>query len=934
MAISILPLSKHSSSSDVRKAFIEFFESKQHTFVPSSSTIPIGDATILFTIAGMAQFKAALAGQEIRPYKRATNSQKCIRIGDLDDVGKDGRHLTMFEMLGSWSFGDYYKEQAIEWAYEFVKDYLKFDLQKLWVSVHTSDIEAEQLWEKTGHPKSRIVKLGDKDNFWAMGPTGPCGPCTELHVDQGPEVGKCNDKKFDCKAGPGCDCDRFLEFWNLVFMQYDRQADGALKELKSKSVDTGAGLERMTALLQQKTNAFEIDSLVEIKHAIAAQAQVVQDNLTRTSLNVIADHIRTLCFTLSDGVTFSNTGRGYVLRRVLRRAVRHAHLLAPQYSKQESFLEKIVPVVVQIFGKFYPELQENMSRVQEQIKNEEIRFVATIESGLLKFNEFVAQNTKNGLSVLSGVQVFTLHDTFGFPADLTQILCEEMGLSINFVEFEACMQAQKDKSREDAKFYKADKDNSPFIEIQKANQSNETLFTGYNLSKNNYPVYSYEVLPSDVSRFRLLKNGNLELVLFKNLFYPEGGGQESDAGFMTIGKFKFEVVDVRKTPSHIAHVLQPLEEITLQKEMFEKEFHEILKNTSIFCEISLSQRLQSQKNHTATHLLHKALQIVLGDGVRQAGSFVSSKGLRFDFTHSKAISPQEKKQIEHLVNLEISKCTQIQTHENVPLEKAKNMGAMAIFNEKYDSAVRVLEVPSFSMELCGGTHVLNTSEIGLFKIISEGSVTAGVRRIEAITGEVAFQYLNEAENTMQSLALDFKCAPLDVVHKVNLLRLREKELLKNIEVFKAQKTASFVKELLNSSEENERTESTLNSNFLYKQNKPENTPVFCYVPQTGRLEFVNHSQELESLVDTLQNSVKGVVLVAVNFEEKINLLCAIHSSVSEKYSAGNIIKEVCGKFAGKGGGRREFARGSIALNGASNSHKEIFESVKTLLKSI
>jgi alanyl-tRNA synthetase len=678
-------------SREVRKKFIEFFNQKNHTFVPSSSTIPVGDKTILFTIAGMAQFKDALTGVEKRPYNRATNSQKCIRIGDLDDVGKDGRHCTMFEMLGSWSFGDYYKKDAIQWAYELVSDVFKFPMDKLWVSVHDSDSEAADIWHKTGMPKERIVRLGDKDNFWTMGPTGPCGPCTELYLDQGPELGKCDVKGFDCKAGPGCDCDRYLEFWNLVFMQYDKKEDGTLEELPFKSVDTGSGLERVTALLQGKPSAFEIDSFEGIRSAILQRAQIPAARTAheKESLNVVSDHIRTLTFTLADGANFSAEGRGYVLRRVLRRAVRHAHRLNPSLPKGQSFLADIVPAVVEEFGEFFPEIQQQMKRVQELIRNEEARFVATLESGLSKFQSFVNEARAQGRNMLMGEEVFILHDTFGFPSDLTRVLCEETGLKADLDGFVRCMQAQKEKSRAEAKFYKFDQDDSPWVELNGLAQGALKTFAGYGFNEANTNVagraaFSVALPAKNMARVRQLKNKYFELWLAHSPFYPEGGGQVSDSGWVRVkssdgNDVEFEIVDVRKSAAAIVHLLRHPEWSSSEAEGVTSETLKGLFSKDALALVDMKNRLATMRNHTATHLLHKALQVVLGDGVRQAGSYVGPEGLRFDFSHPTAVTREQLTRVEELVNAEILKNTGVRTHENVRLDDAKKMKTQCAF---------------------------------------------------------------------------------------------------------------------------------------------------------------------------------------------------------------------------------------------------------------
>ena len=882
-------------TNEIRQKFIQFFESKQHTFVPSASTIPVGDQTILFTIAGMTQFKSCLTGEEIRSYKRAMNAQKCIRVGDLDDVGKDGRHLTMFEMLGSWSFGDYYKKDAIQWAYEFVRDELKLNLNQFWATVHHTDDEAYQIWKSIGVPENRIVHLGDKDNFWAMGPTGPCGPCSELYLDQGEKVGRCTEKNFDCKKGPGCDCDRYLEFWNLVFMQFNRHEDGTLTDLPMKSVDTGAGLERMAALVQGKSTAFEIDGFVNIKKTILklfglGESIEALNKEQQQSLNVLSDHIRMLCVTLADGARFSNEGRGYVLRRVLRRAVRYANKLKANTNKSTSFLSQLVNSVVQELGQFYPEITLNQKRIEEEIALEEIKFNSTLESGLAKFNGFVQEAHKKSKKIISGEDVFILHDSFGFPSDLTRILCEENGLSADLEGFGKHMQEQKERSRAEAKFYKFDLDDSPWVELNSSHQNEMKEFDGYVVKEK------IQIPSINIKKVRQLKNKYFELVMAKTPFYPEGGGQVSDKGSLFVNekedKIEFEILDVRKTPSQIVHLLK--------NEFYAQEDSELLTTEKIealfspqkkmfFANVNLSERLSTARNHTATHLMHKALQLVLGEHVRQAGSLVNSKLLRFDFSHNKAVTKEEIQKIEHLVNKEILKNSEVLTHVNVPIEKAKAMGAMAMFDEKYDDAVRVLEVSQFSLELCGGTHVQHTGEIGLFKIISEGSVTNGVRRIEAVTGTNTFDYLKQLKLQTEEFAESLKCSEKDISLKIQSLKDNLKNSEQSCEQAQSQLANYKAQELF--------------SNAIIMQDEIK---VVAQVFENASIK------ELELLCDKLKLNDSVIVILGSVFEHKAHVISCVSKNLVQKYknlSAGNIIKFMSALLDGKGGGRPDFARG-------------------------
>jgi alanyl-tRNA synthetase len=911
-------------SSEVRSKFIDFFKSKEHAFVPGSSTVPLGDQTILFTIAGMAQFKSSLTGEEKRPYKRATNSQKCIRIGDLDDVGKDGRHCTMFEMLGSWSFGDYFKKEAIEWAREFVKDELRFDMSKVWVSVHEKDDEAEELWKAAGQPAERLVRLGDKDNFWAMGPTGPCGPCTELHLDQGPAVGKCDVKGFDCKAGPGCDCDRYLEFWNLVFMQYDRKEDGTLVELEMKSIDTGSGLERVTALLQGKTSAFDIDTFMAIKEVIRARAGlapfsagVLDDEKTKESLNVIADHIRTLAFTLADGCNFGSEGRNYVLRRVLRRAVRHAHRLNPKFPRTESFLAGIVPAVVAQLGDFYPELKEQQSRIMELIRQEEARFVATLNSGLSKFNEFAAEARKDGRKQLAGEHVFLLHDTFGFPWDLTKVLCEETGLVADLAGFQKHMQVQKEKSRAEAKFYKFDNDDAPWVELSKGTQDEEKAFVGYGLesstaTKEGAEVHEIVLSKGQVRRVRQLGNRFFEVVLAGTPFYPEGGGQVADTGWLLSRAassqstrqgtgnadapgttWEFEVVDVRKTPAAIVHLLRHAELSEADADAVDATWMKnVFGSAAVSALVNVSNRMATARNHTATHLLHKALQLVLGDNVRQAGSQVSPTGLRFDFSHHKGMTSEEIARVETIVNREILKNADVVTHKDVLIDDAKRMGAMAIFDEKYDDRVRVLEVGGFSMELCGGTHVPRTGHIGQLRVTSESSVTAGVRRLEAVTGWGTLELASETKRVLSQAASELKCAEAELPARLSALKDMQKELERANAALQSRLVGALVEGLLAS--------------------KRKVAGASGEVEVISAIHDASDIKELELLADRLKERHSGLIVVASAISGKAVVLAAVTPALTKQHknlSAGNVVKALCELVDGKGGGRPDFARG-------------------------
>lgn len=899
-------------TSSIRKSFIEFFKNKNHKFIPGASTIAIGDKTILFNIAGMTQFKPCLLGEEKRAYTRATNAQKCIRVLDLDDVGKDGRHLTMFEMLGSWSFGDYYKKEAIEWAFEFSTKILKLDVSKIWISVYKDDDESYNLWQKF-IPKDRIRKLGDEDNFWAMGPTGPCGPCSEMYYDQGESFGKCHDKGFSCLAGPGCDCDRYLEYWNLVFMQYNRDKDQKLSPLPMKSVDTGAGLERISALVNKKDSAFAIDIFESIIKKTLALAHIEKDikSVTakqRESIYVIADHIRLLCFTLADGVTFSNEGRGYVLRRVLRRAVRHVKRLAPNWPKNKSFLKDIVPAVTDELGDFYTELKDHESKIIEAISHEELKFQITLDEGLKKFDDFLLLSKKNNTNVFSGEYAFLLHDRYGFPLDLTQKLCEERNLNVDSIEFDSLMKKQKEKSRHEAKFYLNDESDAKWIELFPTNNPSENSFSGYDLKScpRNPTFFKKDIEATQISKFRILENKRIEVVIKDTPFYPEGGGQISDKGLLVIEKqdssLKLNVEHAEKNHGQIVHLMKSHDALT------EKEFQDILSspNIRIYALISKEKRLSTARNHTATHLLHASLKKILGDNVRQAGSLVSVESLRFDFTYHEKLSDEQISAVEHLVNKTILENSQVLTKKDVPLEDAKKMGAEAIFDEKYDDKVRVLEIPGFSIELCGGTHVTRTGDIGYFKIISEASVTSGVRRIEAVTGEYVSNYIQTRNNILNSILTLTKSNTKTVLNKITQIQENSKELQEKIKSLESQFVALKFAEI---------------KKLSYKING-----VHVLIEDISSFKFT-HSQ-IEKISDTLKGLPKYIVLFANILENnKVSLTSVVSKDLLSKpdISASEIVKEASLLLDGKGGGRRDFAKGA-----GKNSHnlKDVLIKIK------
>jgi len=695
-------------SKDVRKGFVDFFKSKGHSFVPSSSLVLGDDPTLLFVNAGMNQFKQIFLGNETPKYKRVANYQKCLRVSgkhnDLEDVGYDTYHHTFFEMLGNWSFGDYYKEEAILWAWELFTKLFKLPKERLYATVYNTDDEAYNIWEKMDIDKSHILRFSDKENFWEMGNTGPCGPCSEIHID----LGYCPEKsrKHECGVNK---CGRFVELWNLVFIQYNREEDGSLTPLKDKHVDTGAGLERLTAVLQNKTSNYDTDLFIPIINHIEDRiGKRYQEN--EVAMRVIADHIRALTFSISDGVTPSNEGRGYVIRRILRRAYRYGHKL----GFREPFLYEIVDVVKDIMGNAYS--IDNIDTVKKIIKIEEEKFASTLEKGLYIFEE-IASKSKN---VFPGDKAFVLYDTYGFPIDLTNILCKEKGLKLDEDGFNRCMNEQKERGRSSSSFEYKDK-SIDFIEVKKG----DVNFVGYDTLSTETSLIKYARLEGD----------RIALVISPTPFYAESGGQVGDKGIIKGDRTFIEVYDVKKIGSDYVHF------------GIAKSFDP---NDNIVAEVDFIKRKSTERNHTATHLLHKALRLVLGDHVRQSGSLVDENRLRFDFSHFAKMTDQEIKKVEDIVNEAIFKAMSVETGI-YNIDEARSMGAIALFGEKYGERVRVVKAGDFSIEFCGGTHVKNTSEIGVFKIVSESSVASGIRRIEAVTSMNCYKILSDSYNILTNI---------------------------------------------------------------------------------------------------------------------------------------------------------------------------------------
>lgn len=707
---------------EIRKKFTDFFQDQDHPVIEPCNIIPVDDPTLLFINAGMNQFKDTLLGREKRSYTRCQSIQPCMRVGgkhnDLDAVGHDGRHLTWFEMLGNWSFGDYYKEEAIEWAWNLATREFGLNKSRLFASIYKDDEEAYKLWKKvTDISDSNIVRLGDLDkgdeeNFWSMGPTGPCGPCTELYYDQGESFGQ------DVVGG---ETDRFLEFWNLVFMQYDRTEDGSFHPLAMKSVDTGMGLERIAALLQGKSNVFHTDLFMPIIEAVqnlCSRDFIGQD---MGPMCVMADHVRALTFVLRDHGQFDRAGRGYVLRRILRRALLHASKL----GLNEACLYKLVPIAVETVGAYETSPAE-ISRIQGHIKSEEERFLQTLDRGLIFYNKAV-EGMGSQEKIIDGKTAFMLYDTYGFPVDLTRILARETGLKVDENGFEAELNQQRTRSQAAGAFYDA----GGWVPVSEGEESG---FAGYGLAE----------LKVNLRRYREAQDQGYDLILDQTPFYIEGGGEQADHGYLTRGQLKLQVIGVSKSDAGIIH----------QTRLVSGDISELNNDPRLLAEVNTGRRAAKAAHHTATHLLHAALRAKYGTETRQKGSLVNEDRLRFDFSLDRKPTAEELEELERTVNQWIVEGHQVLRHHDVPIDEARNRGALLFFGDRYGDRVRVIDVPGVSMELCGGNHVRNTGEIGMFSIISEAGIAAGIRRIEAVTHMAAvqrFQELNRTLNNLQSL---------------------------------------------------------------------------------------------------------------------------------------------------------------------------------------
>ncbi|ELV8449009.1 alanine--tRNA ligase [Salmonella enterica] len=848
------------STAEIRQAFLDFFHSKGHQVVASSSLVPNNDPTLLFTNAGMNQFKDVFLGLDKRNYSRATTSQRCVRAGgkhnDLENVGYTARHHTFFEMLGNFSFGDYFKHDAIQFAWELLtgENWFALPKERLWVTVYETDDEAYEIWEKeVGIPRERIIRIGDNkgapyasDNFWQMGDTGPCGPCTEIFYDHGDHIWG------GPPGSPEEDGDRYIEIWNIVFMQFNRQADGTMEPLPKPSVDTGMGLERIAAVLQHVNSNYDIDLFRTLIEAVAKVTGAT--DLGNKSLRVIADHIRSCAFLVADGVLPSNENRGYVLRRIIRRAVRHGNML----GAKETFFYKLVGPLIEVMGSAGEELKRQQAQVEQVLKTEEEQFARTLERGLALLDEELAKLQGD---TLDGETAFRLYDTYGFPVDLTADVCRERNIKVDEAGFEAAMEEQRRRAREASGF---GADYNAMIRVDSASE-----FKGYDHLELNGKVTALFV---DGKAVEAINAGQeAVVVLDQTPFYAESGGQVGDKGELKGAGFTFAVDDTQKYGQAIGH-LGKLSAGALKV------------GDAVQADVDEARRARIRLNHSATHLMHAALRQVLGTHVAQKGSLVSDKVLRFDFSHNEAMKPSEIRQVEDLVNAQIRRNLPIETNI-MDLEAAKAKGAMALFGEKYDERVRVLSMGDFSTELCGGTHASRTGDIGLFRIISESGTAAGIRRIEAVTGEVAMATVHAQSDRLNDIAHLLKGDSQNLGDKVRAVLERTRQLEKELQQLKDQAAAQESANL---------SSKAVNLNG-----------VKLLVSELAGIE----PKMLRTMVDDLKNQLGSTVIVlATVVEGKVSLIAGVSKDVTDRVKAGELIGMVAQQVGGKGGGRPDMAQ--------------------------
>ena len=846
----------------LRKMFLEFFESKGHLALKSFSLVPHNDKSLLLINSGMAPLKPYFTGQEIPPRRRVTTCQKCIRTGDIENVGKTARHGTFFEMLGNFSFGDYFKEEAIQWTWEFLTEVVGLDPDRLYPSVYVDDDEAFEIWnKKIGIPAERIFKFGKEDNFWEHG-SGPCGPCSEVYYDRGEKYG-CG--KPDCTVG--CDCDRYMEIWNDVFTQFDNDGNGNYTELEQKNIDTGMGLERLASVVQDVDSIFDVDTIKALRDHVCrlADAEYGKEYNSDVSIRVITDHIRSVTFMISDGIMPSNEGRGYVLRRLLRRACRHGRLL----GIEKGFLPELAETVIAGSKDGYPELEEKKEFILKVISKEEEQFNKTIDQGLGILSDMIGKMEAEGTKTLGGEDAFRLYDTYGFPLDLTKEILEEKGMDVDEEGFRECMEVQRKKARdarEVTNYMGAD------VTVYESIDPNVTsTFVGYDRLSHESEV---TVLTTETEIVDALSDGEKGTIFVQETpFYATSGGQEADTGYIRTAEGEFRVEDtVKFLGGKIGHVG------VMTKGM-------IKTGDKVTLEVDAKKRALSARNHSATHLLQKALRTVLGTHVEQAGSSVNEDRLRFDFTHFSAMTPEELKKVEEIVNEKIAAALPVVV-KNMPIEEAKKTGAQALFGEKYGDIVRVVNMGDFSIEFCGGTHVQNTSEIAAFKIISETGVAAGVRRIEALTSEGLMKYYDELEEKLKNAAHLLKATPDNLADKITHLMSENKALHSEVESLKSRMAQDAVGDVMDQVKE-----------------------VKGVKLLAAEVDGVDMNG-LRDLGDQLKEKLgDGVVVLASANEGKVSLMAtATEGAMKKGAHAGNLVKGIAGCVGGGGGGRPNMAQ--------------------------
>ena len=849
---------------EIRKSFLDYFAKLGHTVMKSSSLVPEKDPTLLFTNAGMVQFKNVFRGLERLPYARYASSQKCLRISgkhnDLEAVGRDTYHHTFFEMLGNWSFGDYYKAEAITWAWELLTREWRLPKERLWATVFLHDADTERLWRKVnGLPADRILRFGEEENFWEMGETGPCGPCSETHIDRGTEA--CDRKK---EKGHRCqvngNCARFIELWNLVFIQYNRSADGKLEELPAKHVDTGMGLERITAVLQGVLSNYDVDfmrDLITTTEKLAGK-KYGRDPAADVSFRVIADHARAVSFLIADGVSPSNEGRGYVLRRLLRRAARRGRMI----GLQEPFLHRVASTVADVMGGAYPELHSERARIGEVIRGEEERFGETLEKGLVLLEDAVAELRRQKKKILSGEIAFRLYDTYGFPLDLTEDILRTEGIAVDQRGFEKLMEEQRSRAREARDTSQTD------IKIQ---LDKEIKFIGYDRLEAESRVLA--ILVQGNGKDEVGEGTEVDLITAETPFYGESGGQVGDRGTIETSRGdQMEVVDTQ----------HPTPQLTVHRGRIKKGRMQV--GDRVYLRVDPKFRQRTMLNHSATHILHSVLREELGSHVRQAGSLVAPDRLRFDFNHTGSISPDKLEEIEKQVNEKIRLDAEVRIEE-AGFDEAVRRGALAFFGEKYGDRVRVVKIGDFSTELCGGTHAHRSGEIGIFKLQTEGGIAAGVRRVEAVTGDGALKLILRYEQSLKEIGELVRAGTEDVADKVKKLLQQQKELEREIERLRGQLGKNQLPDLL-----------------AQKQNVDGTNILITQVDGVD-------AKQLREIADQLKEKMgSGFVFLASSGEDSVTLVASVSPDLTKRFHAGNIIKEVAPIVGGGGGGRPDFAQ--------------------------